>query len=136
MPNMPTSGRSLYGCLGTRALSLSSSSLSLGSGLIIRNVACDKLISSSSSSSFLPLGCLFSPKNSPIGEICLFALRLLLLLFCLFSPIGEVCLVALLLLLLLLLPSSCEDSPAIASAPSISHHARDGWDAVHRRRAC
>ena len=59
----------------------------------------------SSSSSFLPLGCLFSEKNSSIGEVCLVALLLLLplLLVCLFSPIGEVCLVALRLLLLLLL---------------------------------
>ena len=133
----------------------------------------------SSSSSFLPLGCLFSEKNSPIGEVCLVALLLLLLLllFCIFSPIGEACLVVLLLLLLLLLfclsspigevclfalrllllmllfclfspigevclfalrffPSSCEDSPAIASAPSVSRHARDGWESVHRRMAC
>ena len=110
----------------------------------------------SSSSSFLPLGCLFSEKNSPIGEVCLVALLLLLLLllFGLSSPIGEACLVALRLLLLLLLfclfspigevclfalrffPSSCEDPPAIASAPSVSRHARDGWESVHRRMAC
>ena len=55
--------------------------------------------------------CLFSL----IGEVCLFALRLLLLLlrFSLFSPIGEVCLFA-----LRFFPSSWEDPPAIASAPS------------------
>ena len=133
----------------------------------------------SSSSSFLPLGCLFSEKNFPIGEVCLVALLLLLLLllfglsstigeaclvamrllllllvFCLFSLIGEVCLFALRLLLLLLrfslfspigevclfalrfFPSSCEDPPAIASVPSVSRHARDGWESVHRRMAC
>ena len=122
----------------------------------------------SSSSSFLPLGCLFSEKKSTIGEVCLVALLLLLLLllFCLFSPIGEACLVALRLfmlllvfcifsslgevclfalrLLLLLLLCSlfspigevCEDRPAIASAPSVSRHARDGWESVHRRMAC
>ena len=71
--------------------------------------------------------------SSTIGEACLVALRLLMLLlvFCLFSLIGEVCLFA-----LRFFPSSCEDPPAIASVPSVSRHARDGWESVHRRMAC
>ena len=73
-----------------------------------------------------------APCITQLGAVCLFALRLLLLLllFCLFSPIGEVCLFA-----LRFFPSPWEDPPAIASAPSVSRHARDGWESVHRRMA-
>ena len=95
--------------------------------------------------------------SSPIGAVCLVALLLLLflLLLCLSSPIREVCLCAVRLLLFLLLfrlcfpiggvclfalrifPSSCEDDPASAGAPSFSRHARDGWESVHdRHMAC